>query len=103
MTSSDRAFLFRLLETPSPTGFEMPGQKVWADWISKHAAKVECDADGSTWASSPGKSNKVVMLAAHADEIGFMIKHIDEHGLLRRDRVGGFPPFSPFPRPPVFT
>lgn len=89
MTAADRAFLFRLLETPSPTGFEMPGQKVWAGWISKHAATVGCDAYGSTWASFPGRSDKVVMLAAHADEIGFMIKHIDEHGFLRLDRVGG--------------
>jgi endoglucanase len=85
----DREFLFRLLETPSPTGFEMPGQKVWADWIRNHAASVDCDAYGSTWATLPGKSAKTVMLAAHADEIGYMIKHIDEQGFLRLDRVGG--------------
>lgn len=85
----DREFLFRLLETPSPTGFEMPGQKVWADWIRPHAAAVACDAYGSTWATLPGKSGKIVMLEAHADEIGYMVKHIDEHGFLRLDRVGG--------------
>ena len=67
----------------------MPGQRVWADWIGKHAASVECDAYGSTWATLPGKSAKSVMLEAHADEIGYMIKHIDEHGFLRLDRVGG--------------
>ena len=89
MTSDDRDFLFKLLETPSPTGFEMPGQKVWAEWIGKHASAVECDAYGSTWATFPGKSAKVVMLAAHADEIGYMVKHIDERGFLRLDRVGG--------------
>ena len=67
----------------------MPGQKVWADWIRNHAASVDCDAYGSTWATLPGKSPKTVMLAAHADEIGYMIKHIDEQGFLRLDRVGG--------------
>lgn len=67
----------------------MPGQKVWADWIRNHAASVDCDAYGSTWATLPGKSAKTVMLAAHADEIGYMIKHIDEQGFLRLDRVGG--------------
>jgi putative aminopeptidase FrvX len=85
----DREFLYRLLETPSPTGFEMPGQMVWADWIRSHASSVECDAYGSTWATLPGKSVATVMLAAHADEIGYMIKHIDERGFLRLDRVGG--------------
>lgn len=67
----------------------MPGQKVWADWIQNHATTVECDAYGSTWATLSGKSDKIVMLAAHADEIGYMIKHIDDQGFLRLDRVGG--------------
>ena len=67
----------------------MPGQRVWADWIRKHAAAVACDAYGSTWATLPGTSGKSVMLEAHADEIGYMIKHIDEQGFLRLDRVGG--------------
>jgi endoglucanase len=89
MDHADHEFLSRLLETPSPTGFEMPGQKVWAGWIRQHAAAVKCDAYGSTWATLPGKSAKIVMLEAHADEIGYMIKHIDERGFLRLDRVGG--------------
>lgn len=89
MKKEDREFLYRLLETPSPTGFEMPGQKIWAEWLRDHAASVECDAYGSTWATLPGRSERVVMLAAHADEIGYMIKHIDDHGFLRLDRVGG--------------
>ena len=67
----------------------MPGQRVWADWIGKHAAGVECDSYGSTWARLPGKSERVVMLAAHADEIGYMIKHVDSNGFLRVDRIGG--------------
>ncbi|MEN9975643.1 MAG: hypothetical protein RLZZ282_1649 [Verrucomicrobiota bacterium] len=89
MNEHDRAFLYSLLETPSPTGFEMPGQRVWADWMRHHAASVACDTYGSTWATLPGKSEKIVMLEAHADEIGYMIKHIDEQGFLRLDRVGG--------------
>ncbi len=89
MKLEDRKFLNQLLETPSPTGFEMPGQKVWSQWISKHAATVECDAYGSAWATLPGKSERVVMLAAHADEIGYMVKHIDDKGFIRLDRVGG--------------
>jgi len=89
MKKADREFLFRLLETPSPTGFEMPGQRVWAEWIREFAPEVECDAYGSTWAKLPGKSDRVIMLEAHADEIGYMIKQIDDKGFLRIDRVGG--------------
>jgi endoglucanase len=89
MKNDDREFLFRLLETPSPTGFEMPGQRVWAEWIGQYAPQVGCDAYGSTWATLPGKSKSTIMLEAHADEIGYMIKHIDDKGFLRLDRVGG--------------
>ena len=89
MKTEDREFLFRLLETPSPTGFEMRGQQVWADWVKSYAPAVTCDAYGSTWATLPGKSERIVMLESHADEIGYMIKYIDEKGFLRLDRIGG--------------
>ncbi len=89
MQAHDREFLFRLLETPSPTGFEMPGQRVWADYLRPHASDVSCDAYGNTWATLAGKSSRTIMLEAHADEIGYMIKHIDDKGFLRIDRAGG--------------
>ncbi|RYD23388.1 MAG: M42 family peptidase [Verrucomicrobiaceae bacterium] len=89
MNANDRDFLFKLLQTPSPTGFEMRGQQVWADWMKSHAPEVTCDSYGSTWATLPGKSKRIVMLEAHADEIGYMIKHIDDRGFIRIDRIGG--------------
>jgi putative aminopeptidase FrvX len=89
MTQDDREFLFKLLQTPSPTGFEMPGQRVWAEYLKPIAAEVACDAYGSTWATLQGKSPRTVMLTAHADEIGFMIKTIQQDGFIRIDRIGG--------------
>jgi putative aminopeptidase FrvX len=89
MKKTDQAFLFELLETPSPTGFEIPGQNVWAKYLEKTATNIDCDAYGSTWATLEGKSPKTIMLEAHADEIGYIIKHIDEKGFLRIDRIGG--------------
>ena len=89
MTKAEKSFLFDLLETPSPTGFEMSGQKVWAKYVGKFSDSVECDAYGSTWATLKGTSKNVVMLEAHADEIGYMIKYITDDGFLYLDRVGG--------------
>ncbi|MGE9268990.1 MAG: M42 family metallopeptidase [Verrucomicrobiales bacterium] len=89
MKKEAREFLFKLLETPSPTGFEMPGQRVWADYVRDFADEVACDAYGSTWAVLKGKSERVVMLEAHADEIGYMVKQVAKDGFLRLDRVGG--------------
>lgn len=89
MTKMEKDFLFELLETPSPTGFEMPGQRVWAKYVGKSADRVEVDAYGSAWATLEGKGKRVVMLEAHADEIGYMVRQITKEGFLRLERVGG--------------
>ena len=89
MTKSDKDFLFQLLETPSPTGFEMAGQRVWANHVEKVADSVETDAYGSAWATLKGRGKRIVMLEAHADEIGYMVRLVTKEGFLRLERVGG--------------
>lgn len=91
MKSTDKKFLFELLSTPSPTGFETPGQKVWADFVKKHADEADNDAYGTAWGILQGSSDEAptVMLEAHCDEIGYIIKHITKTGFIHLDRVGG--------------
>ena len=89
----DHAFLFDLLNTPSPTGFEIAGQRKWAAYVRAHADRVENDAYGTAWATLDARaaqgSPKRIMLEAHADEIGFILKQITKEGFLRIDRIGG--------------
>lgn len=89
--SSDRDFLLDLLSTPSPTGFETLGQSKWVNYLRTAADTVENDAYGSAWATLKGANAKapVIMLEAHADEIGYMVKYISKDGFLFVDRVGG--------------
>ncbi len=91
MDQPAKTFLFDLLDTPSPTGFEIAGQRKWAAYVKRFADRVESDAYGSAWATIDGTAKKPrrVMLEAHADEIGFIVKHITKEGWLRIDRVGG--------------
>ncbi|MEM0961755.1 MAG: M42 family metallopeptidase [Bacteroidota bacterium] len=90
ISDGDRAFLFDLLRTPSPTGFEAAGQRLWAARAASRADRVESDAYGNAWATKTGKKTApTVLLEAHADEIGFAIKHITDDGFLRIDRIGG--------------
>jgi putative aminopeptidase FrvX len=42
--------------------------------------------------ASKGKKAKKLMIAAHMDEIGFVVSHIDERGLLRLVPLGGHDP-----------
>jgi putative aminopeptidase FrvX len=91
MDKEAKSFLFDLLSTPSPTGFEIPGQRKWAAYLRKFADRVENDAYGTAWATieAAGKKPRRIMLEAHADEIGFIVKHITKEGFLRLDRIGG--------------
>ncbi|MCB1232308.1 MAG: M20/M25/M40 family metallo-hydrolase, partial [Verrucomicrobiae bacterium] len=91
MTEDAENFLFDLLKTPSPTGFEAPGQRKWAGYLRGFADSVESDSYGSAWATVKGNDPDAptLMLEAHADEIGYMVRHITDDGYLRIDRIGG--------------
>ncbi len=51
MDTEAKKFLFDLLSTPSPTGFEVAGQRVWAKYVKKYSDSVQNDAYGNTWAT----------------------------------------------------
>ena len=89
MDASAKQFLFDLLKTPSPTGFESAGQKVWLKEVAKYADETANDAYGSAWGILKGSSKKTLMLEAHCDEIGYMVKHIMPAGFLAIDLIGG--------------
>ena len=91
MDEMTKAFLFDLLNTPSPTGFELAGQRKWAAYARQFADRVENDAYGTAWATITGRAEQPrrIMLEAHADEIGYIIKHVTKEGFLRIDRIGG--------------
>ncbi len=80
-----------MLETPSPTGGESRGQKLWMEAARSIADTVECDAYGNAWAVLHGSlaEGPRVMITAHGDEIGFTIRHITENGFLTIGPVGG--------------
>ena len=54
MDAPRRAFLDDLLTTPSPSGFETDGQRVWADYVRQFADDVWTDAYGNTVAVHEG-------------------------------------------------
>jgi putative aminopeptidase FrvX len=90
MNTKAKEFLFTLLNTPSPAGFESEGQRTWMNYVRPFADSLENDAYGNVWATlAGGESSARIMLEAHADEIGFMIQQITEEGFLYVTRIGG--------------
>jgi len=85
-------FLKQLLTTPTPSGFEAAGQKVWCDYAREVADEVITDSYGNAVAMLNPKGSPKVLLEGHVDEIGMMVKHIDEKGFLYVQRIGGVDP-----------
>ncbi|GKW45310.1 M42 family metallopeptidase [Planococcus sp. NCCP-2050] len=86
--------LKELCELVGPSGFEQDVQRYIRDKVVDQADSVEVDALGNlivklnaTDANMPS-----VLLAAHADEIGFIVKKIEPNGTLRFELLGGFDP-----------
>ncbi|WP_436345868.1 M20/M25/M40 family metallo-hydrolase [Natronorubrum sp. FCH18a] len=93
MESTSREFLVELLETPSPSGYETRGQRVWVDYVDRFADDVRTDAYGNAIAVHEGDPDAPeVALTGHADEIGFIVRSIDENGFVRPGRIGGSDP-----------
>ena len=93
MEERSHAFLKRLLETPSPSGYERPIQDVVREWASHYADEVRTDRHGNVIASlfPQERSSPVkIMLAGHCDQIGLMVQYIDAEGFLYVQPIGGW-------------
>jgi putative aminopeptidase FrvX len=90
VNGNQRAFLDTLLETPSPSGFETRGQRVWTDYVAEFADDVRTDDYGNAVAVHEGATDApTVALTGHADEIGFVVRDIDGNGFVRLGAIGG--------------
>jgi endoglucanase len=74
-----------------PSGCEQDVRQVVLSAISEKVDQVQVDHLGNVIARQKGTANPgfKVMVAAHMDEVGLMITHADESGLLHFAKVGG--------------
>ncbi|WP_223702527.1 M42 family metallopeptidase [Sutcliffiella deserti] len=73
-----------------PCGFEEDVAKYIAKRLKSVADSVEVDGAGNLIVSKKGyKEGPRVIVAAHMDEVGFIVKKIEENGLLRFEKLGG--------------
>ena len=88
----DRAFDFltNLLTSPSPSGYEQPVQTVVRNYVGGFADDVKTDWHGNVIAAVNPSGTPRIMLAGQCDQIGLMVKHIDERGFVWVDSIGGW-------------
>lgn len=94
MTDTARSFLFTMLETASPSGFEEANAAHYRNYVASFADEVTTDRMGSVIAAVNPTGSPRVMLAGHIDEIGFLIHYIDDSGFLYFRPIGGHDPVN---------
>jgi putative aminopeptidase FrvX len=92
MRSKSLEFLRRLLNTPSPSGHEARGQRVWLDYVESFADETFSDAYGNCVAVLNKGGAPRIMLAGHADEIALTVNFINKEGYIFVRRLGGVDP-----------
>ncbi len=92
MNADALEFLRRILETPSPSGYEQPVQAIVREYVASFADTVSTDVHGNVIAARNPQAPLRVMLAGHADQIGFVVQYIDNEGFLYVLPVGGWDP-----------
>ena len=87
-----KQLLKALTETPGPSGYEDAVRKLVLNEVKSLADEVRVDALGSVIArkrpARGAKAARKIMLAAHMDEIGVMVSHIDKKGFVRLSNIG---------------
>ena len=84
--------LKRLIETPGVPGREEQQREIAREELEALTDEVRTDPLGSVIGTKRGGYEARVMVAAHLDEIGFLVKYIDDKGFLRLQTLGGHDP-----------
>ncbi len=95
MEELDIKLLKQVCEVAGTPGFEQRIRKMVIDRVKDYVDDVIVDNMGNVIAIKKGSNNpegKKIMVAAHMDEIGFIVTHIDDKGFVRFHTLGGFDP-----------
>lgn len=88
----DFKLIKKLSEIAGPSGFEDRIRTAITKEITPYVDNISVDNMGNIVAYRKGTCDKKFMIAAHMDEIGFIVTHIDDKGFLKFTTLGGFDP-----------
>ena len=81
-----------LTQTPGIASHEDAVRALVRTELQSLVDDITVDVMGNLLGTRRGTGGPRVAIAAHMDEIGFVVRHIDDAGFLRLQRVGGFDP-----------
>lgn len=91
---TDKNFLLetfrKIVETPSPVGYYVKLNPLFKKMANDLGYNVTHDNKSTTYITLDGTDNsKTVMVGAHADTLGLVVRGVDSNGWLRIRRLGG--------------
>lgn len=93
-----KTLLKKLTETFSPSGYESAVREVIHAEIKDLADEIRVDALGNLIArkapTQQSAASKKILFAAHMDEIGLIVNHVDQEGFARFSPIGAFRPHT---------
>ena len=79
-----------LVETPSPVGFYTKLNPLLEQYAALFGETVTYDNKSTAYITLEGEDNsKTVLVGAHADTLGLMVRRVDANGMLRVRQLGG--------------
>jgi putative aminopeptidase FrvX len=88
-----KKLLQKLTEAFGPSGYEDNVRDIVRAEVGPLVDEIKVDALGNLIARKmPGrqaKGSRKIMIAAHMDEIGLIVSHVDENGFIRFSPIGG--------------
>lgn len=85
-----KGLLKRLSEAFGPPGFEDEVREIVVEEMGPYVDELFVDRWGNVFGIKRGETEYRVMLAAHMDEIGLIVDHVDKNGFLRVKPMGGW-------------
>jgi len=82
--------LMELSDAFGPSGFEDDVRELIINRISALGYSYTVDRRGNLIAIKKGEGNYRVIVDAHMDEVGFMVKYISERGFIQLVPIGGY-------------
>lgn len=88
--SFDFELLEELTETSGVPGYEDRIREIVRRELESEVDEVRTDSMGNVVGTIEGRTDTEVVVAAHMDEIGFMVRHVTEEGFVQVDALGGW-------------
>lgn len=86
-------FFKSLINAPGPSGFEESPRRVWRDYVAPFADSSFTGSNGSEVMTVKGKDPaRSLLLMGHIDQIGLIVRYIDDDGFLFFAPIGGVDP-----------